>query len=157
MPETRVERALFGVGLVAIAVLALAIAHFWHHTTPAGGAAVASPTRTPGTTTATASVPDSAPGTTTTAVPRAGVGAKLSLVAAHDTWVEVRSGSAAGTILFTGTLGAGTRKTFTAPALWARFGAAADVAARLNGRTLQLPAGTYNARFTAAGFRQVSG
>ena len=83
--------------------------------------------------------------------------ALLSLVAAHDTWVEVRSGSAAGTILFAGTLGAGTRKTFTAPALWARFGAAADVAARLNGRTLQLPAGTYNALFTAAGFRQVSG
>ena len=156
MPETRVERALFGVGLVAIAVLALAIAHFWHHTTPAGGAAVASSTRTPGTTTAAASVPDSAP-ETTTAVPRAGVGARLSLTAARDTWVEIRSGSAAGTILFTGTLGAGTRKTFTAPALWARFGAAADVAARLNGRTLQLPAGTYNARFTAAGFRQVSG
>jgi uncharacterized protein DUF4115 len=157
MPETRLERALFGVGLVVIAVLGLAIAHFWHHTTPSGAATAVSSTPTPGTTTATAIVPESAQGTTTTAVPRAGVGAKLSLTAARDTWVEIRSGSASGRILFTGMLGAGTEKTFTAPALWARFGAAADVAAQLNGRTLQLPAGTYNARFTSGGFRQVSG
>ena len=156
MPETRLERALFGVGLVAILVLGLAIARLWHHTSPSGSAIAASSTPTPGTT-AAASVPDSAQGTKATVVPTAGVGAKLSLTAARDTWVEIRLDSASGTILFTGTLGAGARKTFTAAALWARFGAAADVAAELNGRTLRLPAGTYNARFTSGGFRQVSG
>jgi hypothetical protein len=157
MPETRLERALFGVGLVAIVALGLAIARSWHHTSPAGSAIAASSTSTPGTTTVAASVPDSARGTTATVVPTAGVGAELSLTAARDTWVEIRSGSASGTILFTGTLGAGATKTFAAAALWARFGAAADVAAQLNGRTLQLPAGTYSARFTSGGFSQVSG
>jgi hypothetical protein len=156
MPETRLERALFGVGLVAIVVLGLAIARLWHHTSPAGSTIAASSTSTPGTTTSAASVPRSARGTTAAVVP-AGVGAELSLTAARDTWVEIRSGSASGTILFTGTLGAGATRTFTAAALWARFGAAADVAAQLNGRTLQLPAGTYSARFTSGGFSQVSG
>jgi cytoskeletal protein RodZ len=35
MPETRLERALFVLGLAAIAVLGVLIAHYWHNTSTA--------------------------------------------------------------------------------------------------------------------------
>jgi RodZ C-terminal domain len=74
-----------------------------------------------------------------------------------DSWLEVRSGSATGTVLYTGTLTSGSSKTFQAGAIWARFGSAGNLDAQLNGASLHLPIGTYSALFDPGGFQQVRG
>lgn len=43
---------------------------------------------------------------------------------------------------------------FRARVLWARFGAAANLSARLNGEPVRLPSGTYDATFDRHGIRQ---
>ncbi len=63
----------------------------------------------------------------------------------------MRSGSAAGTVLFSGTLTRGTTRVFRAPRLWIRFGGASSLDASLNGRALPLRYGTYDALVTAKG------
>ena len=77
----------------------------------------------------------------------------LLLKAKSDTWLEIRTTSATGPVLYSGTLVAGATKHFHARSFWARFGAAGNVFARLEGRVIRLPSGTYSATFDAHGFR----
>lgn len=79
-------------------------------------------------------------------------GVRLQLTATRgDSWLEVRSGSSAGTVLFSGTLARGTTRTFRAGRLWVRFGGASNLDARLNGRPLGLRFGTYDTFVTTKG------
>lgn len=171
MPETRIEKAVFVLGMLAIAGLGFLVVHLWHHTH--GATAPRPATSSPAT---TATTPQQAntvvtttdirstspartettnhtrPPKTTTTV--AGVVALL-VTAKTDTWLEIRSGSATGPLLYSGTLAAASAKTFRARTLWARFGAAGNLSARLNGKSIALPAGTYSAIFDGHGFRQI--
>jgi Domain of unknown function (DUF4115) len=150
MPETRLERAVFVLGLVAIVALALAIVDSRHSSSGAPrptSPAAATPARRRTTTRPTAP--------TTTAAASKEV--ELALTASHDSWVDVRAGSATARELFTGTLASATTKTFRASSLWVRFGSASNLTATLDGQPLQLPAGTYSAVFDRSGFRRASG
>jgi hypothetical protein len=81
-------------------------------------------------------------------------GIVLALTARSSTWVEVRTNSSGGRVLFSGILDTGRMRTFHASArLWARFGGAASLRVVLNGHAVQVPTGTYNAVFAASGFR----
>jgi hypothetical protein len=173
MPESRVERGLFVLGLVAIAALGFAIAHLWHHAHVAAPAPPAASISTQaGTTTQTATASartgvtattrsstttrsTTAARSTATASPTGPV--SLVLTARVETWIEVRSLSATGRVLYAGMLPAGSSKTFRSRSLWARFGGGGNLSARLNGRTLRLPSGTYDATFNDHGFRQLAG
>jgi hypothetical protein len=201
MPETRLERALFVLGLAAIAALCVLIVHYRHNTSTAAPlastaalttspaatdavtertrkkAAPAHPTRPTSetiaptqTATATPTTTAAAPATTTSplaatttapttaATTSAAATTELVLTASRgDSWLEVRSGSSTGTILYTGTLTAGSTKTFQAASIWVRFGAASNLDASLNGSTLALPLGTYSALFDSGGFQKVRG
>ncbi len=162
MPETRIERVLFALGLAAIAALGFLVAHFWHNshadTSPPAPTSVSTH---PLTTSRTR--PAATTATTRTVVTRetntapAGGAVSLLLTAKADTWLEVRSGSANGPVLYDGTLAAGSSKRFRAALLWARFGAAGNLSARVGGKPLQLPAGTYSATVDRHGLRQVGG
>ena len=162
MPETRVERALFALGLVAIAALVLLVLHLRHHTHDVAGSAAT--TRPAAATTAPPTTTDSTTGartttsttTRTTATSPAAALVSLGLTARADTWLEVRSGSATGPVLYDGTLAAGSEQHFRAPVLWARFGAAGNLSARLDGKALQLPSGTYSTTFDRHGFRRLA-
>jgi cytoskeletal protein RodZ len=172
MPETRVEQGLFVLGLLAIAVLGFLVVHLWHR----GQAAVAAPptisVSAPPTTSASAPpsstrvATTSEPSTTktvtptsstnTTVGPAAGV-VTVRFTAKSSTWLEVRSRSAAGAVLYAGTLTAGSSKVFHGSSLWTRFGAAGNVSAGLNGKAFQLPSGTYDGIFDSHGFRRLGG
>jgi cytoskeletal protein RodZ len=155
MPETSVERVIFAIGAVAIAalvaliVLATTDRFETRHTSPA----------TPQVTTAATTTEAAAPETTgeTTAVPEpasrtaSGVGLRLSATA--DTWVEVRSGSAVGDVLYSGILPQGSTERFRSTQLWTSFGAASNLSAHLNGKPLHLPPGTYTALVGARGLQ----
>jgi hypothetical protein len=171
MPETRIERGLFVLGLLAIAALGFLVVHLWHHRQAAVAAAqptsvsgsprtsrVASTTRATRPATTSRRTESTKPKTTrvakTTPEPSAGTVA-LRVTARSSTWLEVRSNSATGTVLYAGTLTTGSSKAFRARALWARFGAAGNLSARLDGKTFPLPSGTYDAAFDRHGFRRV--
>jgi RodZ C-terminal domain len=77
----------------------------------------------------------------------------LLVTAKTDTWLEIRSGSSTGPVLYSGTLAAASTKTFRARTLWARFGAAGNLSTRLEGKPIRLPSGTYDATFDNHGFR----
>jgi Domain of unknown function (DUF4115) len=85
--------------------------------------------------------------------PRIARGVRLTLSATVDTWVEIRSGSADGDVLYSGILPQGSAKRFRSTQLWASFGAASNLTARLNGKPLHLPPGTYSALVGARGLR----
>ncbi|MBM2822485.1 MAG: helix-turn-helix protein [Thermoleophilia bacterium] len=57
-------------------------------------------------------------------------------------WMEVRAGSAAGTLLYSGTLEQGQRKTFEGARLSLALAEPQNVAVRLNGNRVDLPVGT---------------
>ncbi len=57
-------------------------------------------------------------------------------------WMEVRSGSAAGRLLYSGTLEQGQRKPFQSGRLHIALSDPDNVSVRLNGRLVELPAGT---------------
>lgn len=59
-----------------------------------------------------------------------------------DCWVEVRSGSATGSPLYSGTLTSGRSLRFNRPKLWLRLGAASNVDIIVNGRLSSVPPGT---------------
>ena len=118
MPETRSERIIFGIGILAIAALVAVIVleittdRFKGHATPA-----ALPPMT-ATTTTEAAAPPSAPtiGETGPAPERArasATGVRLTLRATADTWVEVRARSPDGDVLYVGILPEGTVKRFS--------------------------------------------
>lgn len=61
---------------------------------------------------------------------------------AGSSWMEVRSGTTAGRLLFGGTLESGERKTFNGSRLQLALAEPANVSVRLNGNNVDLPAGT---------------
>ena len=75
--------------------------------------------------------------------PRSSGTARLVLRArSGSSWMEVRSGSPAGKLLYSGTLERGQRKEFTGRSLLLALADPENVAVRLNGRRVELPAGT---------------
>ena len=155
MPETTREWVVFVVALIAIGVLcALIVAG----PRPSDSAARRSPTPEPPATSTAASRPTTAASirpttTTTTTTTNAGPSSatELRLTARADTWVSVRQATSSGPVLFEGTMLAHATKTFTGTSFAVRFGAAANVIARLNGHALSLPGGTYSATITRSG------
>lgn len=73
------------------------------------------------------------------------------MTATADTWLSVRRDTASGDVLFEGTLASGDSRSFSGAKFAVRFGAAANVRAHLNGKSLPLPSGTYSTTITSAG------
>lgn len=170
MPDTRVERIIFGIGALAIAALVALIvlqttdlfetrdrpAAARPVTTAAATTGAASQALPPATTTPeTTTAPQTTTGETTAPPepPRIASGVRLRLSATVDTWVEIRSDSADGDVLYSGILPQGSAKRFRSTRLWASFGAASNLTARLNGKPLHLPPGTYSALVGARGLQ----
>lgn len=165
MPETRVERTIFVLGLIATAALLAFIGltlknRHSHHASAATAATTAAAPATPAAAPAitdSATVTTAPPATTTTSAAVASPahvvqGTILTLTATRgDSWLEVRAGSAKGRVLYAQTLTAGTTKRFRGRRLWVRFGAASNLDARLGRAPLHLPVGTYSALVTARG------
>jgi RodZ C-terminal domain len=157
MPETRIERFIFGVGALAIAALVALIVlemtdRFGTRQTHAATPRAA----TPAATTTAENTKASETIVETTAAPeppRTPSGITLRLTANADTWLEVRAGSAHGDVLYSGILPQGNAKRFRSTKVWASFGAASNLTARLNGNPLQLPPGTYSALVSTSGLR----
>jgi hypothetical protein len=68
-----------------------------------------------------------------------------------DSWLSVRTGSIAGKVVYEGILPLGSDVRVTAKQVWVRFGGASNITAELNGKPLELRAGTYNALITPDG------
>ena len=150
MPEERWEWFVFVLGAAIAGLLVALIVIDRTPRTPASRPAVARlSTTTAGTTTRAATIPT----TTALASPRAAApppAVKLRLTARADTWLSVRR-SRSGRVLYQGTLAAGASRTFSGERFEVRFGAAANVQARLNGKPLPLPGGTYSVVVGASG------
>jgi hypothetical protein len=146
VPEERWEWVAFFLG-IAVTVALLALIVFDHRSTthgtrPAAATLPRTTTAPPATTTR-----QTVPTTTATATrkpPTAQPPVRLRLTARADTWLSVRRTSGAGGLLYRGTLAKGATRTFSGSSFQVRFGAAANVAATLNGRPLSLPGGTYS-------------
>lgn len=167
MPETRGEWIIFWIGILAIgALVALIVLQkktglFETRHAPGGAplvTTVAASTDAAGSTSPPGTTSPSEGETTTAPKPAAAATAvRLKLSPTFDTWVEVRSGSAGGNVLYSGILTQGSVKRFRDKRLWVRFGAAANLTARLNGRSLDLPPGTYEAIVRARGLKPLGG
>jgi hypothetical protein len=144
VPETKVERILFALGLLAIAGLGAVVVSRVVHGDPTGR---------PSHVGKTAEIRKVAAGHTgsTNPTPPHDERVRLRLTALLDTWISVRRGSRQGVLLFQGRLKATESETFTATSLFVRFGAAGDITARLNGKPLPLPDGTYGVDISSAG------
>jgi hypothetical protein len=69
--------------------------------------------------------------------------ATLVVRAVHGgSWMEVRAGSTAGRLLYSGTLEAGQQKRFQSTQLQLSLSEPDNLAVRLNGSRVELPAGT---------------
>ena len=160
MPETRVEQIIFGLGALVIAALVALIVlektgRFATRETRAATRLATAPyaTTTVQSTTASEMMVET---TAASEPPRPASGVALKLKAIADTWVEIRAGSADGDVLYSGILRQGTAKRFRGTRLWASFGAASNLAARLNGNPLQLLPGTYTALVGTRGLQPAS-
>ena len=126
-----VERNAVVVALVAIVVITAVIIGAWRFVPDRSGRAT---------------VQSSAAPAAAHAAPRAVASAgtvKLVLRAKANTWLEVHDGTAAGRLLFQGTLERGQVQRFSSSRLWLNVGAPAKLTAVVNGRTVRLPgAGT---------------
>ena len=166
MPETRNEWIFFVIGAFAIAALVALIVlektdrFGTRHTTAAATTEAIAPEQATTTTPETTTAPDTARGETTAAPEPEEVtagGVSLRLTATADTWFEIRSGSADGDVLYSGILPQGSKKRFRSTQLWASFGAASNLIARLNGKPLHLLPGTYIALVGAGGLQPLNG
>jgi RodZ C-terminal domain len=64
----------------------------------------------------------------------------ISLSATNSCWVELRSSSASGALLYQGVMTAGTARSFAAPGLWMRIGYPEGVNLEIDGSAVSLPA-----------------
>jgi hypothetical protein len=145
---------LFLIGIGVIGALAAAIVYSRTTNDPASSTRPAATTPRAGgaETTRSRTTEQAQTGTTSNGSFRTtSSGLTLRLAARNDTWISVQSDSSSGRVLWQGTLAAGKSKRFTATSFWVRFGAAADVTATLDGKTLTLPSGTYSAPITTHG------
>src|SRR5579871_2380708 len=140
VPETRLERLLFVLGVVAIAGLAFWIVRLRS----------SDPPRHP-----TATISSS--GRTTTTTPRSATSStgaswiRLTLTARADAPVTVRRGSSAGHLLYQGTLTNGQTRSFAGGRLWVQLGTPGAVSATLDGKELVLPSGAGSVEVTSSG------
>jgi hypothetical protein len=74
------------------------------------------------------------------------VDVRIAAVGRSGSWVEVRRGSETGSVLYAGTLLPGATLHFRAQRLWARFGAASNLAITADGRPVRLQ-GTFDKLF----------
>lgn len=153
---------MFALGLGIIGLL-VAVVVLGRH--PSERAVPATPTTAPDTTvpvtstslrrttrSATTTATTTELTTTTAPPPRTTTSeARLQVTATADTWLSVRRNEAGGDVLFEGTLASGDSRSFSGTKFAVRFGAAANVRARLNGKPLNLPGGTYSTTITPAG------
>jgi hypothetical protein len=158
VPETRLERIIFALGLFAIAGIAVLIAFARASDSATSAPAAGSTTATRPAATSLSTTIRQEPATTRA---RTGTQAssvvRLRLTASRaDSWVEIRSGSAQGKVLFVGVMTEGEARSFRGSKLYVRFGNAGSFDARLDGVALQLRPGTYSALVTSRGLEQVS-
>lgn len=157
MPEARIEWIIFGVGAFAIAALvALIVLEKTDRLATSQTKAATRQATTPAATTMAETTAASETIAETTAAPEPPItasGITLRLRANADTWVEIRAGSANGDVLYSGILPQGNAKRFRRTQVWASFGAASNLTARLNGKPLQLPPGTYSALVSTSGLQ----
>lgn len=116
------------VALLAIAVVTALVIAAWRFGGPEGQ-----------------KVPGLAPNGETAQQPAAAVGGRLKLVVRAvegDSWMEVRSGSVAGRLLYSGTLERGQGKPFEGRRLQLALEKPENVVVRLNGNRVELPVGT---------------
>jgi cytoskeletal protein RodZ len=165
VPETRGEWLVFVAGLLLIGFLVAAVVYRPENSDPSTTpkprrvpvhvTVHTSTERPPETTTETAPTSTEAQTTTVTTTAKTAPAARqtirLRVSARDDTWLSVRRDSSTGDVLFEGTLAKGDSRTFTAKQFSVRFGAAANVAATLNGKALPLPGGTYSATIDRRG------
>jgi uncharacterized protein DUF4115 len=169
MPQTLLQRIVATVMLIASALLIVLIIRETARTDePQAVAATAEVLNavSPATTSATPTIPATTEATAPREVrPRAAPKpapaqplTRLVLVASGgDSWLDVRSGSAQGKVLYAGTLAQGGKVDVKAKRLWVRFGAASHLTAQLNGKPLPLRLGTYNALISPGGLQFVAG
>ena len=62
----------------------------------------------------------------------------MSVLAAKDSWLELRRDTATGTVVYSGVLPAGHALHVRARRVWARFGAAANLQVTVNGSRVPL-------------------
>jgi hypothetical protein len=158
VPETSLERIIFALGLFVIAGMAILIPFAGSSDSvtnaPPGATTVARPAAA---TTSFSSLIGQEPATTQTHAQPAPSGLKLQLTSSRaDSWIEIRSDSAQGKVLFVGIMTQGEARSFRGSKLYARFGNAGSLDARLNGMALPLQPGTYSALVTSRGLKQVS-
>ena len=133
-----IERHAVTVALAGILVVAAVVLGAWKF----GPSRSGSPTvQAPSPSTKVASGATAAVKTRTAGAARVST-AVLVLRAKANTWVEVHDTSAAGRLLFQGTIEQGQAQRFRATRLWLNVGAPAKLAATVNGRTVLLPGGT---------------
>lgn len=158
----RVIRAVAWVALLAaLALIGLGIAlragAFGHDapTAPSTSQALR-PTTTPLTTTAAAAT--TAATTTTATSTQAVVPVTFVVRAARgDSWMEVRTGSSTGRVLYSGILRQGASDRETGRALWVRFGSVGNLDLTLNGRPVHTTSsGTVDAVVTPDGMHAAS-
>ena len=171
MPRSWGEWAIFGLGLALAAFFVVLTVRGHDSGTPTAqsggvlGATTAATVTTQATTPSThrtvarplptSPVTTSAPVSTETGTTPAQAPVELSLTAARgDAWFEVRAGSPTAAVLFSGILLSQSTRRFSGTKLWIRFGAAGNLDARLNGKPLPLPIGTYDATIVPAGLRR---
>jgi hypothetical protein len=124
-------------------------------TAPARSLALRTTTGLPPVTTAPATVP--VVPTTTAAVTTTGAAVPVVFVvtaARGDSWMEVRSATSTGRVLYSGILRQGTSDRETGRTLWVRFGSVGNVDLSLNGEPVHTASsGTVETLVTPEGLR----
>jgi|GEM_PF-2552761 len=97
----------------------------------------------------------SVPVTTTEATTTVRTAAVVFVVHATrgDSWVELRTGSATGRVLYSGILRQGDTTRGSGRRLWVRFGSAANLDLQLNGKPIHGVTGTLDAAVTPSGLQ----
>lgn len=137
---------LAGVGLIGYGIAQKTTSHGTVATKPPP------PPPPPPSTTAPAVGSTTAPATTTTTArpPRV-----VFVVHATrgDSWLELRTGSATGHVVYSGILRQGSTTTARGRVVWVRFGSAANLDLELNGKPIHGVTGTLDATVTPSGLQ----
>jgi hypothetical protein len=140
-PARPAALAAAAVGVAAAAAAGALVVGSGHSPHPQPAAEPSAPAAAPPTTPPPPRVVATSAGATEASYEVASGPIQMELVVSGPCWVELRSGSSTGTILFEGTLEAGTVKTFqTTGPVWLRLGNPAGVQLRLDGMSIALPA-----------------
>jgi len=160
VPQTKLERLLAFVGMLAIAALIAVIVPAWLQYRDAIAASRGLSTRPEAAATLTTSNVTATGGVTKTGAndaplatsPRPGWPMRVGITAARgDCWLEVHSLSATGKLLYVGVLNEGKTVAVSGRKLWIRFGAGENVDLTLDGKIEQVPAGATNVLVTTNG------